>query len=228
MNTAPATGEQTAGLSRALRHRTPRYIYHRARQMAYERGHGDDPWLTPAAIRLLGTLLRPADRGLEFGSGRSTIWFARRVCALTSVEHDQQWYETVSARLKARGLGNVDYVLAPGDQPMECGGESAYARTALVFPDVSLDFVLVDGRYRDYSAKFVLPKIKPGGMIIIDNVNWYLPCQSKAPHSRTDSLGPITPIWAEVAQELASWRSIWTSSGVWDTAIFIKPSSVAS
>jgi hypothetical protein len=59
-------------------------------------------------------------------------------------------------------------------------------------------------------------------MLIIDNVNWYLPCQSKAPNSRTAALGPKTPIWAEVAAELAGWRSIWTSSGVWDTAIFIK------
>jgi predicted O-methyltransferase YrrM len=228
MNTVSATAGQTAGWPRAVRHRTPRYIYHRARQMAYERGHGDDPWLTPAAIRLLGTLLRPADRGLEFGSGRSTIWFARRVAALTSVEHDQRWHETVSARLKSHGLGNVDYILAPEDRPVERGGESAYARAALAFPDVSLDFALVDGHYRDYSAKLVLPKIRPGGMLIIDNVNWYLPCQSKAPHSRTASLGPVTPVWAEVAQELTNWRSIWTSSGVWDTAIFIRPAGVGS
>lgn len=225
MNTVPVTAGPITGLSRALQHRTPRYIYHRARQLAYERGHGDAPWLTPAAIRLLGTLLRAADRGLEFGSGRSTFWFARRTLALTSVEHDQEWHERVSAQLRTQGLSNVDYILAPGDQPMERGGESAYARTALAFPNESLDFALVDGHYRDYSAKFVLPKIKPGGMLIIDNVNWYLPCHSKAPHSRTAALGPITPVWAEVGQELASWRSIWTSSGVWDTAIFIKPSA---
>jgi hypothetical protein len=105
---------------------------------------------------------------------------------------------------------------------MERGGDSAYARTALSFAEQSIDFALVDGHYRDYSAKFILPKIKPGGMLIIDNVNWYLPCQSKAPNSRTAALGPLTPAWAEVAAELAGWRSIWTSSGVWDTAIFIR------
>lgn len=205
------------------RHRTPRFVYNRTRQMLYERAHPDDPWLTPAAIRLLRTLLRPDDRGLEFGSGRSTLWFARRVAALTSVEHDERWHASVSATLKASGLGNVDYVLAPGDQPMERGWDSAYARRALAFPDASLDFALVDGHYRDYSAKFTLPKIRPGGMLIIDNVNWYLPCRSKAPNSRTTALGPKTPAWAEVADELARWRTIWTSSGVWDTAIFIRP-----
>jgi predicted O-methyltransferase YrrM len=225
MNTAPITARPVPGLPRVLGHRTPRYIYHRVRQMAYERGHGDAPWLTPAAIRLLPTLLRPADQGLEFGSGRSTIWFARRTSALTSVEHNPQWYEKVSAELTTQALSNVDYILAPEDQPVERGDESAYARAALGFPDKSLDFALVDGHYRDYSAKFVLPKIKPGGMLIIDNVNWYLPCRSRAPHSRTAALGPLTPVWAEVGQELGNWRTIWTSSGLWDTAIFIKPSS---
>jgi predicted O-methyltransferase YrrM len=106
---------------------------------------------------------------------------------------------------------------------MERGGDSAYARTALGFADASLDFALVDGHYRDYSAKFILPKLRPGGMLIIDNVNWYLPCESKAPNSRTAQTGPVTEVWAEVWQQLRAWPTIWTSSGVWDTAIFLRP-----
>ena len=119
-------------------HRTPRYVFHRTRQLFYERAHPDDPWLTPAAIRLLAGLLSPADRGAEFGSGRSTLWFAARVAALTSVEHDERWHETVTAKLKDRGLGNVEYILAPEDQPMERGGDSTYARTAHGFPEAAL------------------------------------------------------------------------------------------
>jgi len=191
--------------------------------MRYERAHADDPWLTPAAIAMLGSLLRSKDTGAEFGSGRSTLWFAARVEALTSVEHDEQWYNAVAARLKDRGLGNVDYILAPEDQPLERGSDSRYARTALAFSDGSLDFALIDGHYRDYTAKFILPKVKPGGVLIIDNANLYLPCQSKSPNSRTAELGPPTPAWADVWEELAGWRSIWTSSGVWDTAMFMKP-----
>jgi predicted O-methyltransferase YrrM len=210
----------------ARSHRTPRYVYHRTRQLFYERAHPDDPWLTPAAIGLLATLLRPADIGAEFGSGRSTLWFAARVAALTSVEHDIRWHENVTARLKECGLGNVDYILAPEDQPMERGGDSAYARTALAFPEASLDFALIDGHYRDYCAKFIMPKIKLGGMLIIDNVNWYLPCRSKAPNSRTAELGPATDVWGAVWRQLEGWRTIWTSSGVWDTAIFIKPADL--
>ncbi len=219
MNTLPVTVSRPSVRS----HRTPRYVYHRTRQLFYERAHPDAPWLTPMAVDLLETLLRPTDRGAEFGSGRSTLWFAARVAALTSVEHDPEWHASVTARLSGAGLENVDYVLAPEDQPMERGGNSAYARIALAFPDASLDFALVDGHYRDYSAKFIMPKLKPGGLLIIDNVNWYLPCRSKAPNSRTAELGPVTDVWADVWAELTGWRSIWTTSGVWDTAIFIRP-----
>ncbi len=217
------TRPAAATMLRRYRHRTPRYVYHRSRQYLYERRHRDDPWLTPAAVRLLATLLRPADLGVEFGSGRSTIWFAERVAQLTSVEHDERWYAAVAARLRDRGLANVRYVLAPPDQPAESGDCSEYARTALGFADSSLDFALIDGHYRDYTAKFVLPKIKAGGLLVIDNANWYLPSESCAPNSRTHALGPNGATWAGVARELAHWRSIWTSCGVWDTAIFIKP-----
>ena len=220
MNTDPALVRQSPARS----HRTPRYVYNRTRQLLYERAHPDDPWLTPAAIGCSRGCCGPWTGARSSALGAVTLWFAARVAALTSVEHDQRWHEAVTARLKERGLGNVEYILATEDQPMERGGDSAYARTALAFPDASLDFALVDGHYRDYSAKFVMPKIRPGGMLIIDNVNWYLPCRSKAPNSRTAELGPAAGVWAEVWRELAEWRTIWTSSGVWDTAIFIRPS----
>jgi hypothetical protein len=74
MNAVPMSASQRPARS----HRTPRYVYHRTRQLFYERAHPADPWLTPAAIGLLSTLLRPADTGVEFGSGRSTLWFAAR------------------------------------------------------------------------------------------------------------------------------------------------------
>lgn len=189
----------------------------------FEHANPDDPWLTRDAIKLLKSMLQESDRGVEFGSGRSTIWFAERVRQLTSVEHDDKWYATVSSKLKERELSNVAYIFEPQDQPAALGYMSAYAQTALTFPDASIDFALVDGIYRNYTAKLILPKIKSGGLLIIDNVNWFLPSSSHAPSSRTLAAGPDGPVWSEVAQVLGDWRTIWTTSGVCDTAIFIKP-----
>jgi predicted O-methyltransferase YrrM len=208
---------------RDVRHWTPRYVYNRARLMVWEHSHPDYPWITSDAVRLLASMLRPSDRGVEYGSGRSTIWFAERVGWLTSVEHSERWYTTVSTRLKERALTNVDYILEPRDQPKELGDRSEYTRTALGFADASIDFVLVDGLYREYVTALMMPKVKPGGLLIIDNVNWFLPSETHAPASRTPALGPYGPVWAGVAEALADWRTIWTTSGVTDTAIFVKP-----
>jgi predicted O-methyltransferase YrrM len=210
------------GYAAAIGHRNPRYVCNRARQAVFERIHPDAPWVTPAAVRLLAGILRPSDRGVEFGSGRSTSWFAARVGHLTSVEHDREWYATVAARLKRQGLGNVDYILAPRDQPEDRGDRSEYLQAVAGIGAESIDFAMIDGMYRGYAAQLVMPKIRPGGLMIIDNVNWYLPSRSHAPNSRSLAAGPAGPVWQEVARDLAQWRTIWTSSGVWDTALFIK------
>ncbi|MCW2504346.1 MAG: hypothetical protein JWO79_2630 [Actinomycetia bacterium] len=208
---------------RTFRHWTPRYVYDRVREMRYSAGHPDHPWLTPQANQILETMLRPSDHGLEFGSGRSTSWLGGHSGHLTSVEHDQGWHATVSARLKERELHNVDYVFAPRDVPDDRGDQSEYVTVAARFADASLDFALVDGIYRDYSALAAIPKLRSGGLLVIDNVNWFLPSRSRSPNSRTLAQGADGPIWDEVRTAMADWRRIWTCSGVWDTALFFKP-----
>ena len=209
---------------RTVRHWTPRYIRARARQALYQLGHPDAPWLTPEAIRLLDSMLRPSDIGAEFGSGRSTLWLARRCAHLTSVEHDEAWHATVLATLAAEGITHVDYQCHPPDEPDAPGDRSAYAQVAQFLGDESIDFALVDGLYRDYVTLFLLPKIRPGGMLIIDNVNRYLPSPTLSPASLRPPAAPATAGWEQAAAALAGWRRIWTSSGVWDTAIFVKAS----
>lgn len=209
--------------SRTIRHWTPRYVCARFRLMLYEHAHPDQPWITPEANRLLASMLRPDDVGAEFGSGRSTLWFARRCRHLTSVEHDQAWHRKISAMMSDQGLTNVDYFHHPKERPQESGHLSDYARVALSFGDKSIDFVLVDGIYRDHVTRLMMPKIRPGGMLIIDNINWCLASQTRAPYSRTPHTGHKDASWDAIARELAGWRTIWTASGVTDTAIFLKP-----
>jgi predicted O-methyltransferase YrrM len=168
-------------------------------------------------------MLLPTDRGLEYGSGLSTLWLARRVSQFVSVEHDAEWHDKVSGQLKKHSLSNVDHRFAPQDEPETQGDRSEYARVALEVPDSSLNFVLVDGVHRDHCARLALPKLAPGGLLIIDNVNWFLPCDSHGPASRRHEDGPAGVVWTEVYQTIRHWRTIWTTNHVWDTAIFIKP-----
>jgi hypothetical protein len=40
------------------------------------------------------------------------------------------------------------------------------------FPDESLDFVLVDGHYRQACVLAALSKLRPGGLLAVDNTDW--------------------------------------------------------
>ncbi|MEQ9323199.1 MAG: hypothetical protein RIF41_28790, partial [Polyangiaceae bacterium] len=87
----------------------------------------------------------------------------------------------------------------------------------------SKDYVLVDGIFRDVCAKAALPAIKPGGLLVIDNANWFLPSDTSAPDSVGSSEAPRSESWRELWQAVSDWRRVWTSNGVFDTALFIKP-----
>lgn len=207
---------------RPIRHLTPRYIWNRIIEKLYRRTHPDVAWLTPDANEILDGILCKEDHGVEFGSGRSTVWFAKRIAFLDSVEHQAGWFDKVKELLADASLDNVKYHLHLRDSDHD-PSVSGYVHVADDFEKESLDFALVDGIYREYCARAVLEKLKPGGMLIIDNVNLYLPCESVAPNSVPLDGKPVTPVWQEVYDVIHPWRTIWTSNGVSDTAIFFKP-----
>lgn len=206
---------------RKVSHWSPAYVIARTKEIIWHRSAPEAPWLTKDAVSILTSYLRESDVGLETGSGRSTRWFGRRVGHLTSIEDNREWFATVKKQLEGDSLTNVDLYLhesvnaSDRDQP--------YVRAIDSLPDESLDFALIDGAWRDRCTLSALPKIKPGGVLIIDNVNWYLPSQSLSPNSRSHREGPNGSSWREVAVEIEDWRRIWTSSGVTDTALFFKP-----
>lgn len=193
---------------------SPRYVAARLNVALYEAMHPDHPWLTRAAIEWLDRHLSTSMNGFEWGSGTGTPWLARRTGTLVSVEHDPIWAERVRTDLARAGLRNVELRVVP---------ESDYVAQMRAFPDARFDWVLVDGLFRDEALLASLPKLEPGGFLVFDNVNWYLPSNSRTPHSRSLADGPATPIFAEALRDLASWETRWTTNGINDTAVFVKP-----
>jgi len=170
-------------------------------------------------VEIMESWLKPVDRGIEWGSGRSTIWFAERVRSLVSVEHNPDWYGRISTELKARGLKNVEYHL--------CEDAQEYSRLADNFPLESFDFCLVDGEARDHCALKAISLVKPGGIVIVDNCNCYLPTpkHSTSPFSRRPEQGPYTGKWAAFLDGVQGWRRVWTTNGVTDTGFWVKPAA---
>ena len=204
-----------------ISHITPRYFLNRMKTIIYEKKHPELPWLTIQANEILGTLLLATDIGVELGSGRSTVWLAKRVGQLISIEHNREWYDNVVNMLQSKNICNVDYRLAETEE-----GESqkSYYMQLNELMDCSLDFCLIDGVYRGECAEILIDKLKSGGVMVIDNVNRYLPSLTRSPSSIKVNENPPSDIWRDVRQELKTWRSIWTSTGVTDTAFFFKPS----
>lgn len=209
-------------MPRTFRHWTPRYIVNRLALAYHQRMSPFDPWLTKTACAFLGDWINPTDIGLEWGCGRSTLWFAERAKKLTSVEHNPHWYCLVRSRLKERKIANVDLRLVP--LPSAPNDESdPYVGVGYEFENDSLDFALVDGQMRSQCAQVALRLVKPGGILIIDNAEWFIPHDSRSPGALTRTGACVSECWKSVLTELGDWRSIWTSNGVWDTAIYCKP-----
>lgn len=209
---------------RKLDHWTPRYIVDRSLNALSNFAHPQWPWWTPKAVEILERCLKPSDIVFEWGAGRSTLWLARRVHQITSVEHDPAWFEKVRDRADRLQLANIALKLVG----QEAAGEehesqaSAYAGAICRFGD-SFDVIIIDGIHRGRCALAAVRKLRSGGMIVVDNGNWYLPSASRAPASRTPHQGAASPEWAEFGECVSDWQTFWTSDGVTDTVIWIAP-----
>ena len=192
------------------RHWTPTYLRDRIIEGRYRHAHPDEPWLTAAAVDLLSAWLRPDDVAVEFGSGASTRWFARRVGSLISVEDDPKWFRRVEPTVLPLG---VDYRL--------CSTRAEYTSLLRDLPSSSIDFALVDGSYRDECAIGLVPAMKVGGLLAVDNANWYI----NRPHQPSTTVGALSQRndgWAHFEALTEEWRWIWSTNGVTDTAFFIR------
>jgi len=182
----------------------------------YSMLHPQAPWLAPDATRFLNQWLKPGHVGFEWGAGRSTRWFARRVRGLTSIEHDPNWAQRVRAKLQGEMAARVTLRCIPD--------ESEYIDAISGKENSSLDFVLVDGvsALRDACARAALPKISVNGLLIVDDVHRYMPSESRSPLALPPDACALTPVWRDVFNALAGWEYRRMSSGVTDTGIWIR------
>jgi hypothetical protein len=117
------------------------------------------PWLGYRAIAHIEGLLQPDWKMIEFGSGMSTVWFARRCAHVLSIEDNRDWFDKVQGFLTKHAITNVELrYRPPGPYPILDD-----------VPNASIDFVLVDGAERRECCRNVIPKVKPGGYVYLDN-----------------------------------------------------------
>lgn len=125
------------------------------------------PWLGYRAVKRLDGLIEPDWRIVEFGSGMSTIWFARRCAFVLSLETDDRWFANVHAQLGRAGLENVDCRLCHAT----ADGVPDYSGAVSDRQGTAFDLALVDGARRDLAMEVALTLVKPGGYVFLDNTD---------------------------------------------------------
>ena len=151
----------------------------------------DTPWLVPESIEFLDGYLTKDMQTLEFGSGGSTRWTAKRVKHMVSVDHKQKFYNICKERVAINEIINVDLRLM--SQP--------YDSICDEFDDEFFDFVLVDGRDRVRCVEKSMRVLKSGGILMLDNAQRL----RYKPIRRT-----LLADWPmEITQEGEKWQTVW-------------------
>jgi hypothetical protein len=179
------------------------------------------PWLTFAATRFLESQLHREHRVFEWGGGGSTLFFASRVREVVTVENDGDWVKLLGEALAAEGLSDSEiHHVGPDATAPDAEGDPAdpalYLTTAATlrpaafrayatfidrFADASFDIILVDGRARPSCLRHAVPKLAPGGWLVLDNAEreHYQPAQADLAHKgwhKREFYGPGPGVWS--------------------------------
>jgi predicted O-methyltransferase YrrM len=117
------------------------------------------PWMHPASVCYLETLLRPDWTVLEHGSGGSTLWFAERVAKVYSVEDRPEWAIYIRQHNER---GNITiWDSRDGERiPFELGR--------------CVNLILIDGHPAASRPLWIRKSprlLLPGGVLVLDNAN---------------------------------------------------------
>ncbi len=121
--------------------------------------HGEEvPWMNYSIIAFLENRLKDNLNLFEYGSGYSTLFYARLVSRVTSVEHDESWYESIKGGIP----GNVKLIFKQKDY------DGDYCRSINLNED-RYDVVIVDGRDRLNCIKQSIAHLSERGVILLDD-----------------------------------------------------------
>lgn len=147
------------------------------------------PWINFLALDFLSQHLKPEYKVFEFGGGGSTLFFCKYTAEVTTVEDHAEWFKTLTETVEKKGYRHWKGFfispepvnnsiprshIRPSDfkssvKGLENYSFEKYARTIDQYPEGSFDLILVDGRARPSCIRQAIPRLKPGGLLVVDN-----------------------------------------------------------
>ena len=114
------------------------------------------PSYSVAAMHFLEERLKKDLQVFEFGSGFSSLFYARKCKSVIAIEHDQEWFNEI----KSHNTSNLSIFLKDL--------ENEYDKSILGF-EQNFDLIIVDGRNRNKCIYNSISKLTQSGVIILDD-----------------------------------------------------------
>lgn len=116
------------------------------------------PWVTYSFIDFIKGRLNQHLTVFEFGSGNSTLFYAKYAGVVVSVEHDREWYDKIIGTKPENAEIIFCELIADGD----------YCRMPLKVEE-TFDIIIVDGRDRVNCCKQAVSAVSENGVIVLDD-----------------------------------------------------------
>lgn len=116
------------------------------------------PWFTYPSIDFLFSRLNKNQVLLEFGSGNSTLFFAKKTKKVISIEHNKDWFNIITKLIP----GNSNLILTVSDSILD------YVSPIKDFTS-KVSIVVVDGLHRNECIKSSIEILDVDGVLIVDD-----------------------------------------------------------
>jgi hypothetical protein len=114
------------------------------------------PWLTYPFIDFIIPRLSNRLTLFEFGAGNSTLFYAKRVKEVVSIEHNKDWYKKISKQ----AMDNVKLIYKELNEEYP-----KYLQTL----NRKFDIIIVDAEERVNCIKYSLNALSEAGVIVLDD-----------------------------------------------------------
>ncbi|HEY1009815.1 MAG TPA: FkbM family methyltransferase [Daejeonella sp.] len=116
------------------------------------------PWVTYSFIDFIAERIKKEHTVFEFGSGNSTLYYAKRAKKVVSVEHDKDWFNKISSGKPA----NSDMVFCE----LQTNGDYSKMPASM---GQKFDIIIVDGRDRVNCCYHSIPALGETGVVVLDD-----------------------------------------------------------
>ena len=131
------------------------------------------PFLVVDAVDFIEKHISTGSKVLEVGAGNSTLWFLKKGCNVTSIEHNKKWAKEII-------IHGEEIIKKDGGKLLIEVSKGEEALTYLSKLDQNFDLILIDSM-NEYTSRYealkiLKDKLSVDGIIILDNsdgvVNW--------------------------------------------------------